>query len=331
MIAYTIRRILYIIPTLLIISMISFAIIELPPGDYLTAYMANLSAQGTEASQDQIAAMRQLYGLDQPIYIRYVKWLWRLLHGDMGISFEWNRPVSDLIWERLALTFAVSLFTVLFIWVTALPIGIYSAVKQYSPGDYIFTAISFIGLGIPNFMIALVLLWLAFDYWGVALTGLFSREFVDAPWSWAKFVDMLKHMWVPIIVLGTGGTAGLVRTMRANLLDELRKPYVVAARANGVSELKLLFKYPVRIAINPFISTIGWILPQLVSGATIVSVVLSLPTTGPLLLNALLNQDMYLAGSFIMMLSVLTVIGTLLSDLLLAVVDPRIRFERENA
>ncbi len=331
MIAYTIRRILYIIPTLLIISMISFAIIELPPGDYLTAYMANLSAQGTEASQDQIAAMRQLYGLDQPIYIRYVKWLWRLLQGDMGISFEWNRPVSDLIWERLALTFAVSLFTVLFIWVTALPIGIYSAVKQYSPGDYIFTAISFIGLGIPNFMIALVLLWLAFDHWGVALTGLFSREFVDAPWSWAKFVDMLKHMWVPVIVLGTGGTAGLVRTMRANLLDELRKPYVVAARANGVSELKLLFKYPVRIAINPFISTIGWILPQLVSGATIVSVVLSLPTTGPLLLNALLNQDMYLAGSFIMMLSVLTVIGTLLSDLLLAVVDPRIRFERENA
>ncbi|GIV76784.1 MAG: ABC transporter permease [Litorilinea sp.] len=331
MIAYTVRRILYIIPTLLIISMISFAIIELPPGDYLTAYMANLSAQGTEASQDQIAAMRQLYGLDQPVYIRYVKWLWRLLHGDMGISFEWNRPVSDLIWERLALTFAVSLFTVLFIWVTALPIGIYSAVKQYSPGDYIFTAISFIGLGIPNFMIALVLLWLAFDHWGVALTGLFSREFVDAPWSWAKFVDMLKHMWVPIIVLGTGGTAGLVRTMRANLLDELRKPYVVAARANGVSELKLLFKYPVRIAINPFISTIGWILPQLVSGATIVSVVLSLPTTGPLLLNALLNQDMYLAGSFIMMLSVLTVIGTLLSDLLLAVVDPRIRFERENA
>ncbi len=331
MLTYIVRRILYMIPTLIIISMISFAIIELPPGDYLTAYMANLASSGTQATQDQIASLKQLYGLDQPVYIRYFKWVWRLLQGDMGISFEWNRPVADLIWERLAYTFAISLFTILFIWLIAFPIGIYSAVRQYSILDYLFTALSFIGLGLPNFMIALVLLWVAFSYWGVALTGLFSAEYMEAPWSVAKFVDLLKHIWVPVIILGTGGAAGLIRTMRANLLDELSKPYVVSARANGVPEWRLLFKYPVRIAINPFISTIGWYLPQLVSGSIIVAVVLSLPTTGPLLLNALLNQDMYLAGSFIMMLSVLTVIGTLISDILLAWVDPRIRYERENA
>lgn len=331
MLTYIVRRILYMIPTLFIISMISFAIIELPPGDYLTAYMANLASSGTQATQDQIASLKQLYGLDQPVYIRYFKWIWRLLQGDMGISFEWNRPVADLIWERLAYTFAISLFTIFFIWLMAFPIGIYSAVRQYSPLDYLFTAISFIGLGLPNFMIALVLLWVAFSYWGVALTGLFSAEYTEAPWSIAKFIDLLKHIWVPVVILGTGGAAGLIRTMRANLLDELSKPYVVSARANGVPEWRLLFKYPVRIAINPFISTIGWYLPQLVSGSVIVAVVLSLPTTGPLLLNALLNQDMYLAGSFIMMLSVLTVIGTLISDILLAWVDPRIRYERENA
>jgi len=327
MLGYIVRRVLYMIPTLIIISVIAFIIIELPPGDYLTAYMANLASTGTEASQDQIAALKRQYGLDRPLYIRYLRWIWRLLHGDMGVSFEWNRPVSELIWERLALTFVMSLLTTLFIWAVAFPIGIYSAVKQYSIGDYVFTAISFIGLGLPNFMIALVFLWLAFSKWGVALTGLFSPEYVNAPWSLAKVLDMLKHMWVPVIVLGTSGTAGLIRTMRANLLDELHKPYVITARANGLSETKLLFKYPVRIAINPFISTIGWTLPSLVSGATIISVVLSLPTTGPLLLNALLNQDMYLAGSFIMMLSVLTVIGTLISDILLAWVDPRIRYE----
>ncbi|HEY64294.1 MAG TPA: ABC transporter permease [Caldilineae bacterium] len=327
MLGYIVRRVLYMIPTLIIISVIAFIIIELPPGDYLTAYMANLASTGTEASQDQIAALKRQYGLDRPLYIRYLRWIWRLLHGDMGVSFEWNRPVSELIWERLALTFVMSLLTTLFIWAVAFPIGIYSAVKQYSIGDYVFTAISFIGLGLPNFMIALVFLWIAFSKWGVALTGLFSPEYVNAPWSLAKVLDMLKHMWVPVIVLGTSGTAGLIRTMRANLLDELHKPYVITARANGLSETKLLFKYPVRIAINPFISTIGWTLPSLVSGATIISVVLSLPTTGPLLLNALLNQDMYLAGSFIMMLSVLTVIGTLISDILLAWVDPRIRYE----
>jgi peptide/nickel transport system permease protein len=238
--------------------------------------------------------------------------------------------VADLLWGRLALTFVVSLFTILFVWLIAFPIGIYSAVRQYSFLDYLFTSLSFIGLGLPSFMIALVLLWAAFSYWGVALTGLFSPEYSEAPWSVGKVIDLMKHIWVPVLILGTGGAAGLIRTMRANLLDELSKPYVVSARANGLSEWRLLFKYPVRIAINPFISTIGWYLPQLVSGSVIVAVVLSLPTTGPLLLNALLNQDMYLAGSFIMMLSVLTVIGTLISDVLLAWVDPRIRYEREN-
>lgn len=331
MIGYIVRRILYMIPTLLAISVISFAIIELPPGDYLSAYLANLASSGTQATQDQIASLRQLYGLDQPVYIRYLKWMWRLVQGDLGMSFEWNRPVADLIWGRLLLTFAISLCTIIFIWLVAFPIGVYSAVKKYSILDYFFTALSFIGLGLPNFMIALVLLWLAFTYWGVALTGLFSPEYADAPWSMGKLIDLLKHIWVPVVILGVGGTAGLIRTMRANLLDELSKPYVVSARANGLSEWQLLFKYPVRIAINPFISTIGWYLPQLISGSVIVAVVLSLPTTGPLLLNALLNQDMYLAGSFIMLLSVLTVLGTLISDILLAWVDPRIRYDRENA
>jgi peptide/nickel transport system permease protein len=316
------------IPTLFVISVISFTIIELPPGDYLTAYMANLAASGTQATQEQIASLQQLYGLDQPVHIRYAKWIWRLLQGDMGMSFEWNRPVADLIWERMALTFVLSLLTILFVWLIAFPIGIYSAVRQYSFLDYLFTSLSFIGLGLPSFMIALVLLWVAFDYWGVALTGLFSAEYSEAPWSVGKVIDLMKHIWVPVLILGTGGAAGLIRTMRANLLDELSKPYVVSARANGLSEWRLLFKYPVRIAINPFISTIGWYLPQLVSGSVIVAVVLSLPITGPLLLSALLNQDMYLAGSFIMMLSVLTVIGTLISDILLAWVDPRIRYER---
>jgi peptide/nickel transport system permease protein len=314
------------VPTLLIISVIAFAIIELPPGDYLTAYMANLAQTGTQASEDAIAALKRQYGLDKPVYLRYVHWVWRLLHGDMGMSFEWNRPVAELIWERLILTFVVSLFTTLFIWAVAFPIGIYSAVRQYSVGDYIFTGLSFIGLGIPNFLLALVLLWFAFSRWGVALTGLFSPQYMDAPWSMAKVLDMMKRIWIPVVILGTSGTAGLIRTMRANLLDELRKPYVITARAKGLPEMRLLFKYPVRIAINPFISTVGWTLPGLVSGATIVSVVLSLPLNGPLLLNALLNQDMYLAGSFIMLLSSLTVIGTLVSDILLAWVDPRIRY-----
>jgi peptide/nickel transport system permease protein len=251
--------------------------------------------------------------------------MWGVLQGDFGYSFGWNKPVAELIWERLALTVVVTFSALIFTWIVGFLIGLYSATHQYSLGDYAFTAVSFVGLGIPDFLIALVLLWLGFRFFDANVGGLFSRDFQTAPWSWAKFVDMLKHLWVPLIVLGVGGTAGMIRIMRANLLDELRKPYVITARAKGLKERKLLMKYPVRIALNPFISTAGWSLPNLISGATIISVVLSLPTAGPLLLNALMVQDMYLAASFVLLLSALTIIGTLISDILLAWLDPRIR------
>jgi len=274
-----------------------------------------------------IAALRHRYGLDQPYYIQYFKWMWNMLHGDFGQSFEWNRPVNQLIWERLGLTVAVSLFTMVLTWVIAFPIGIYSATHQYSIGDYTVTFLGYIGLATPSFMIALILMWIAYSVFGASVGGLFSPEYIEAPWSWAKFVDMLGHLWIPAIVIGTAGTAGLIRTLRANLLDELHKPYVVAARAKGLPERQLFWKYPMRIAIVPFISTVGWSLPGIISGETITAVVLSLPTTGPLLLRALQSQDMYLAGSFVMLLSILTVLGTLISDILLGWVDPRIRYE----
>lgn len=320
------RRVLLMVPTLAVISLVAFLIIELPPGSYLDAYIAAVGAGGGTLNRAEVEALRHRYGLDQPVHVRYVRWMWNMLtKGDFGYSFNWNRPVSQLIWERLMLTVVLSLATTLLIWLIAFPVGIYSAVSQYSIGDYMFTAISFVGLGIPNFMIAIALIWIGFKYFDVTLLGLFSERFIEAPWSLAKIADLLKHLVVPVIVLGTGGTAGLIRTMRANLLDELRKPYVTTARAKGLMERRVLFKYPVKVALNPFISTVGWMLPGLVSGSTIVSVVLSLPTTGPLLLDALQNQDMYLAGSFIMLLSTLTVIGTLVSDILLGVLDPRIR------
>jgi len=274
-----------------------------------------------------IAALNKRYGLDQPVYIQYFKWVWGMLHGDFGQSFEWNRPVGSLIWERLAFTVVISLATMVFTWIVAFPIGVYSATHQYSAGDYIVSFIGFIGIAIPQFMLALILMWIAYAYFGQSVGGLFSPAYVDAAWSWAKLVDMLKHLWIPVVIVGMSGTAGLIRTFRANLLDELNKPYVTTARAKGVPERRLLYKYPVRVAMIPFISTVGWSLPALISGETITSVVLSLPTTGPLLLRALQSQDMYLAGSFIMVLSVLTVIGTLVSDILLAWVDPRIRYE----
>jgi peptide/nickel transport system permease protein len=271
--------------------------------------------------------MRARYGLDQPTIVQYWKWISNIvLRGDFGESFEWNRPVKDLIWGRLGLTFILSFCTLIFIWLVAFPVGIYSAVKKYSIGDYAFTFFGFLGLAIPDFLFALVLMYIAFSQFGQSVGGLFSPEFQEAAWSWARFVNLMSNMWIPMIVLGLSGTAGLIRTMRANLLDELKKPYVVTARAKGLTENRLLVKYPVRVALNPFISTVGWILPALVSGSTVVSIVLNLPTTGPLLLRSLQSQDMYLAGSFILMTSVLTVIGTLLSDILLAVVDPRIRY-----
>lgn len=327
MLQYILRCILYMIPTLILISVVSFIIIQLPPGDFLTSYIAQLSQTGETVDEATIAALKKRYGLDQPYYIQYFMWVKGMFQGDFGQSFEWNRPVSQLIWERLGLTVAVSVFTMLFSWALSFPIGMYSATHQYSIGDYLATFIGYIGLATPNFMIALILMWIAYSVFGASVGGLFSPQYVEAPWSWGKFLDMLNHLWIPAIVIGMGGTAGLIRTLRANLLDELHKPYVITARAKGVPERKLVWKYPLRVAIIPWISTVGWTLPGIVSGETIVAVVLSLPTTGPLLLRALQSQDMYLAGSFIMFLSFLTVIGTLISDILLGWVDPRIRYE----
>jgi peptide/nickel transport system permease protein len=329
MLRFIVRRVLLLIPTLFFISIVTFMAIELPPGDYLDAYAANLAAGGDPVEREELEAMRRQFGLDQPLPLRYLRWFTNVLRGDFGYSFEWNRPVSELIWERLALTFTISLSTILFTWILGFIIGVYSAVNQYSIGDYVFTTLGFIGLGLPNFLIALVVMYFAFDLYGLKLSGLFSREYQTAPWSLAKVWDMLKHLWLPVLILGTAGTAEMIRTMRANLLDELNKPYVETARAKGLQERKLVLKYPVRVALNPFVSTVGWALPNLISGATIVSVVLSLPTTGPMLLGALMSQDMFLAASFLFMLSVLTVIGTLISDILLALIDPRIRMEEQ--
>lgn len=322
---FILRRILLVVPTLLAISMISFAIIQLPPGDYLTSYVASLESSGQVIDEATIEALRQQYGLGEPLHIQYWKWLTSFVQGDFGQSYHWQQPVSSLIGERMLLTVVLSLSSLLLIWLIALPVGIYSAVRQYSPGDYIATLLSFIGLGIPNFLLALVLMWLAYSQFGTTVGGLYSNEYASAPWSWGKFMNLLEHLWIPTVVLGLGGVAGLIRIMRANLLDELHRPYVVTARAKGLRQRRLLLKYPVRVALNPFISTIGWTLPGIVSGSIIVSVVLNLPTTGPMLLTALESQDMHLAGAIIMLLSVLTVIGTLISDILLAWMDPRIR------
>ena len=323
---YILRRILLVIPTLIAITVVTFIVIQLPAGDYLTTYIAQLQAQGTQLDETEIVALRQRYGLDQPIYVQFFRWVSGIvLRGDYGRSFRWNRPVAELLGERMLLTVTISLSTLLFTWAVALPVGVYSATHQYSFFDYLFTFLGFIGRGIPSFMIALILMWISISRFGVSAGGLFSADFRDAAWSWARVVDLLKHLWVPMVVLGIGGTAGLIRTMRANMLDELSKPYVETARAKGLPEARVLWRYPVRVALNPFVSTVGWALPALISGGTIVSVVLSLPTTSPLLLDALLAQDMYLAGAFLLLLSVLTVIGTLLSDILLAVLDPRIK------
>jgi peptide/nickel transport system permease protein len=327
MLAYIARRIFYMLITLVAISMMTFIIIQLPPGDFVTAMVAQLNLQGTTVDAASMAALRARYGLDDPLYVQYWKWISNIVFaGDFGFSLEWRRPVADLLWNRLGLTFLLALVTLLFIWAISLPIGIYTAVRRHTFGDYFATFLGVIGLAIPNFLFALVLMYIGFRYFGTGIGGLFSEQYADAPWSLGKLGDLAQHLVVPTIVLGTSGTAALIRILRANLLDELSKPYVVTARAYGVSESKLLLKYPVRIALNPFISTVGWVLPTLVSGATITAVVLNLPMTGPLLLQSLISQDMYLAGSFIMMLSVLTVIGTLLSDLLLAWLDPRIRY-----
>jgi peptide/nickel transport system permease protein len=326
MTAFIIKRIAFMIPTLILISIVAFIIIQLPPGDYLTTVISQLTADGGTVDPEQVRALRERYGLGDPIYVQYFKWISGIvLRGDFGQSFQWDRPVAALVMERLPMTMLIAIGTLFVTWVIAFPVGVYSAVKQYSVGDYLATTIGFIGIAVPNFMIALVLMYIGFAYFGQSVGGLFSPQYVDAPWSFDKFLDLLAHLWVPIIVLGTAGTAALIRILRANLLDELHKPYVVAARARGVAENVMVLKYPLRVALNPFISTIGWILPMLISGDIVVGRVLSLPTTGPLLLNALISQDMYLAGSIILIVSVLTVIGTLVSDILLAWLDPRVR------
>jgi peptide/nickel transport system permease protein len=307
--------------------MLTFAIIQAPPGDYLDSLIAQLASSGESISNAQVEALRARYGLGEPVWVQYWHWVSHIVtEGDFGQSFEWNRPVSTMIWERMGLTLVVSVTTLLFVWIVALPIGVYSAVKQYSLGDYVFTFLGFIGLAVPSFLLALALMYGALVFFGQSAGGLFSPEYLDAPWSWAKVLDLISHLWIPLIVIGMSHMAALIRVMRANLLDELYKPYVTTARAKGMPEWRLLIAYPVRVALNPFVSTIGWILPSLVSSAIIVSVVLNLPTTGPLLLKALLSQDMYLAGTIILLLSVLTVVGTLISDILLAWLDPRVRY-----
>lgn len=324
---YIIRRLLLMIPTLFIISVIVFTVIQLPQGDVVTSTLEDLAAQGQVANEETIAALRAEFNLDKPLYVQYLRWAGGLLVGDLGYSFVNQKPVNELIGERIALTMIIAFGSIMLTWCLALPIGIFSAVKQYSIGDYCATVFAMLGMATPNFMLALLFMWLGFKWFGVSVGGLFSPEFLDAPWSFARFRDMLTHLWVPFMVLGIGGTAGMVRIMRANLLDELRKPYVTTARAKGMRPVMLILKYPVRIAILPFVSGIGGILPALFSGSAIISIVLDIPTTGPLLLNSLLNQDMYLAGSFVMVLSVLSVTGVLISDLALAVLDPRIRYD----
>ncbi len=315
--------------TVAAVSVISFILIQLPPGDYLSTYIANLTEAGTEVSDTELAALTARYGLDRPLHEQYFRWIWGILsRGDFGMSFGWNRPVSELIWNRLAFTTVLAMSAMVFTFAVGIPIGIYSALRQYSPGDYFFTLVGYIGLATPNFLFALVLMWIGFRYFGQNVGGLFSPEFQNAPWSLARVWDMLTHLWIPVVVLGTAESAGLIRVTRAMLLDELKKQYVVTARAKGVAEGTLTFKYPVRIALNPVVSTIGWRLSTIISGAPIVAVVLSLPSTGPVMLRALLTQDMYLAGAFFLLLAILTVIGTFISDILLAVLDPRIRMEQ---
>ena len=328
MLKFITLRMVWMLPFLVAISFISFVLIQLPPGDYVTTYIATLAASNEIVDQNTAADLRSRFGLDQPMIVQYWKWISNIvLHGDFGLSFEWQQPVSELIWERMSLTLVLTFSTLLLTWGIALPIGVFSAVKKYSIGDYVVTFFSFLGLAVPSFLLALVLMYFAAVEFGQSVGGLFSEEYQNAPWNWDKFIDFLQHLWIPVIILGVSGTASLIRVMRANMLDELNRPYVTTARAKGLSEFTLLVKYPMRLALNPFISTIAWLLPNLVSGSIIVAIVMSLPTAGPLLLQSLMSQDMYLAGAFILLICALTVVGSLISDILLALVDPRIRLE----
>ena len=324
---YIIHRFLMMIPTLLVISLICFVIIQLPPGDYLESYIAELESQGESVDKKKIEFLRREYGLDKSMWEQYFYWVIGMVQGDFGYSFEHDLPVSDVVGDRLILTIIVSIVTIIFTWIIAFPIGIYSATHQYSWGDYGLTFLGFIGLATPNFLLALVMLYFANVYFGTSIGGLMDPEYIDAPWTWGKAMSVLEHLWIPVIVIGTSGTAGMIRRLRANLLDELQKQYVTTGRAKGLPPGKLLRKYPLRMALNFFIADIGAILPSVISGAEVVGVVLSLPTTGPMMLSALQSQDMYLAGSFLMFLSTLTVVGVLVSDIALAMLDPRIRLQ----
>ncbi len=325
MLTYVLRRLGLAAITVFAITVVTFVIMHLPPVDFVTAYAAQAAASGSAISPAEADAMRLAYGLNQPLWVQYLKWLSMVAHGNFGRSFEYGRPVTEVIGDRLWLTILLSVAAIIVTWVLALPIGIYSAVRQYSLGDYLFTFVGFIGLAVPGFLLALIVMYLGLRLFNLSLGGLFSPDYQLAPWSWGKLLDLLKHLPVPMLILALPGIAQLVRIMRANLLDELRRPYVVTARARGLAERRVILKYPVRAALNPFASTIGYLLPYTVSGSIIISVVLSLPTVGPLLLHSLISQDMLLGSTIILLLGVLTVIGTLLSDLLLMWIDPRIR------
>ncbi len=337
MIMMILKRLLWMVPTLFFVSILTFIIIQAPPGDYLTSYISALQETGDTVSSEQAEALRAKYDLDQPAYKQYWYWMFGrkdvdgkwvkkgVIRGDYGMSFEWNKPVKKLIGERIILTVTLSVLTLLVTWAIAIPVGIYSAMRQYSIGDYIFTTITFLGVATPNFLLALILLYISYTFFGISPGGLFSAKYLSAPWSIGRFFDLVNHLWAPILIVGMANAASTIRVMRGNLLDELQKPYVKAAVARGLPFWRVVWRYPVRMAINPIISTVGWVLPGIISGAAVTEMVLGLPSTGPLLLQSLMNQDMYLAGTLIMMMSVLTVIGTLISDILLYILDPRIR------
>ena len=327
MVRFIVTRLLLLPVLMLLFTAVVFALVQAPPGDFLTSYVAMLASSGSSMDAAQVAALRKQFGLDQPVYVRYFLWLGGLLRGDLGLSLEYQRPSSELLGERLLVTVLLALFAFAITWVIAIPAGIYAAMHKNTLLDYVFAVVNYVGVATPNFMLALILMWFAFSNFGLMITGLFSPEYTQAPWSVGRIVDLLKHMWVPAIVLGVAGTARLTRIMRANLLDELNKPYVVTARAKGMPEWRLVLKYPVRLALSPIISTVGWYLPQLFSGSLIVATVMNLPNIGPLLLRSLTQQDMYLAGSILLIYCLLTVVGTLISDILLALFDPRIQME----
>ena len=327
MVSYIARRFLYMVLLALLLSVVAFIVIQLPPGDYVDRLMAMRASIGG-MQQAEMDALRAQYGLDMPLYRQYLRWLFNALQGNLGPSYGWGQPVTEVIKQRLPVTMVVSISSLLITYLIGMSVGIFSATRQYSFFDHLFTGLGFVGLGVPNFLLAIILLFLFIKFFGISVIGLFSPEFMGQAWSFAKFLDLLRHLPIPVLIIALAGTAGLMRVMRGTLLDELRKQYVITARAKGLEEKTLLYKYPVRVALNPIVSTIGWNLAAIVSGETIVSIVLTLPTTGTVLYGALLNEDVFLAGSVVMILSLLTLVGTLISDILLVMLDPRIRLDR---